>query len=96
MDETLGEVAAARGDVDAAITALRAAHDRYAASFDDDHPARNAARVKLARALVTRSPREAVALAREAGDVYAALGPAFAADAAAAQTWLKGQVGTPP
>ncbi|MBL9106768.1 MAG: serine/threonine protein kinase [Myxococcales bacterium] len=96
MDETLGEVAAARGDVDAAITALRAAADRYAASFDDDHPARNAARFKLARALVDRSPAEAVALARKAGEVYAALGPAFAADAAAAQTWLKGQVVTPP
>lgn len=87
---TLGEIELARGRPDAAEAALQDAHDRYAATFDDDHPDRNAARVLLARALAARDPAAAAALARKAADVYGALGAPFAAEHAAVTTWLSG------
>ena len=89
IHETLGDIELARGDRDAALAALREANTRYAATFDDDHPDRNAARVKLARLLP--DPAEAAGLAHKAAAVYTALGPAFAAESAAVTTWLSGQ-----
>jgi len=90
---TLGEIERARGRASEAEAALREADRRFAVSFDDDHPDRNATRFLLAQALETRAPAEAVALARQAGAVYAGLGEGFAVEAAAITTWLSRQPG---
>jgi tetratricopeptide (TPR) repeat protein len=89
--ETLGDLEQARGDRSAAEAALRDASDRYAATFDADHPDRNAARFKLARVIAARDPAAAAALAEQARTIYTTLGPAFAAESAAVSTWLSGQ-----
>ena len=89
--ETLGDLELARGDRTAAEAALRDADTRYAATFDDDHPDRNAARFKLARVLAARDPTAARALAEQARTIYTTLGPAFASESANISTWLAGQ-----
>ncbi len=89
--ETLGDIEQARGDSTAAEAALRGASDRYAATFDDDHPDRNAARFKLARVLAARDPATAAALAEQARTIYTTLGPAFAGESAAVTAWLASQ-----
>ncbi|MEZ4452961.1 MAG: serine/threonine-protein kinase [Nannocystaceae bacterium] len=85
-----GSIDLARGRREPAIEALRAALDGFA-SFDDDHPERDAARFDLARALAGDdgpAPAEAIDLARAAEAGYVALGDAFKPEAEAVAAWL--------
>lgn len=93
----LGDVHAARGAPTEALDAYERAVARYEAEHDPTHPELAEARFALARALFRGASEDAAGGARarvdaligEAAQAYAALGPAFEAEAEAVAAWRR-------